>query len=60
MYKDYYTTKRNGKTIKLKSHIGKGTSKAPRYCIRVAFEYDEADRMVVVGYLGQHQKTGAT
>jgi hypothetical protein len=60
MYKGYYTTKRNGKTIKLKSHIGKGSSKDARYCIRVGFDYDETDRVVVIGFLGQHQKTGAT
>jgi hypothetical protein len=59
MYKDYYMTKWKGKTIKLKSHVGKGSSKDPRYCIRVAFEFDESERVVVVGFLGQHQRTGA-
>jgi hypothetical protein len=60
MYKDYYTTKWKSKTLKLKNHVGKGSSKDARYCIRVAFEFDETDRVVVIGFLGQHQKTGAT
>jgi hypothetical protein len=60
MYKDFYTTRWNGKSVTLKGHVGKGSSKDPRYCIRVGFDFDEAKKIVVVGFIGQHQKTGAT
>ena len=59
-YRDYYTTKVNGQTYVLDKHIGKGSSKDPRYTIRVAFAWDKERQIVVIGYVGQHQKTDAT
>ena len=60
MYSEYYTTTYKGKQIELKQHIGKGTSKEARYCIRVGFDYLDAEKVFVIGFVGQHQKTRAT
>ncbi len=43
--------------IKLKEHVGFGTSTEPRHTIRVAFFFDSTKRKVVIGYVGQHQAT---
>ncbi len=59
-YRDWYTTKTNGKTYRLGEHIAKGTSKDARHTIRIAFDWDKDEKLVVVGFIGQHQQTGAT
>ena len=59
-YRDWYTTKANGKTYRLAEHIAKGTSKDARHTIRIAFDWDKDEKLVVVGFIGQHQQTGAT
>jgi len=56
---DYEITWR-GKVVKLKEHVGIGTSKDPRRTIRVAFFFDDRDKKVVVGYVGQHQQNRVT
>ncbi len=48
------------KTVKLKEHLGFGTSKDPRHTIRVAFFFDSSGKKVIVGYVGLHQQTRAT
>jgi hypothetical protein len=53
---DYEVTFKNEK-IKLREHIGFGTSTEPRHTVRLAFFYDENAKMVIVGYVGQHQTT---
>ena len=52
-----YTTEYRGKKYQLEEHIGKGTSTDPRYTIRIAFAFEPAEKIVIVGYVGQHQKT---
>ena len=42
------------------SHVKTGTVKDPRHTIRVAFEWDADERMVVIGFIGQHQRTQGT
>ena len=59
-YRDWYTTKTNGKTYWLLEHIGTGSSKDARHTIRIAFDWDKDERKVIVGYIGQHQRTDAT
>jgi len=59
-YKPWYTTGLEGKTYWLKSHVGTGSNKDSRYTIRIAFDWDSARQVVVIGYIGQHQQTGAT
>lgn len=60
MFADDYQTLWRGRTLTLRSHLGKGISKDPRYTIRVAFDFDEERKVVVVGFLGQHQRTRST
>ena len=55
---DYQTTDAGRKYI-LDEHIGRGTGRTPGQ-IRVAFAWDEERKMVVVGYIGRHQRPNAT
>jgi len=57
MFPADYELNYNGNKIKLKEHIGFGTSTEPRHTIRLAFVYDETTNRVVIGYVGQHQAT---
>ena len=59
-YREWYTTKTNNKTYWLLEHIGTGSSKDARHTIRIAFDWDKDDKLVIVGYIGQHQRTDAT
>ena len=59
-YREWYTTKTNNKTYWLLEHIGTGASKDARHTIRIAFDWDREEKVVVVGYIGQHQRTDAT
>lgn len=59
-YKEWYTVKTNNKTYWLLEHIGTGASKDARHTIRIAFDWDKDEKLVVVGYIGQHQRTDAT
>lgn len=58
-YPDHYTTKVNGTTYWLDEHIGRGSGD-PRTMIRIAFAWDKDRKVVVVGYIGRHQRTDAT
>jgi hypothetical protein len=53
---DYEVTYRGAK-VRLREHIGYGTSTEPRHTIRIAFFFDEMKHKVVIGYIGQHQAT---
>ncbi len=55
---DYQTTDAGNKYV-LDEHIGRGTGRTPGQ-IRVAFAWDEERKMVVVGYIGRHQRPNAT
>lgn len=59
-YEDYYTATYGGKKYDLHEHIGKGGNKNPRHTIRVAFAWDKDLEVVIIGYIGQHQRTAAT
>jgi len=59
-YKRWYTTTVDGETYWLHEHMGTGSGKDARYTIRVGFDWDEKKRVVVIGIIGQHQKTSAT
>jgi FtsZ-binding cell division protein ZapB len=59
-YRDWYTTRVNGDRRWLLEHIGTGASKDARHTIRIAFDWDKDEKLVVVGYIGQHQRTDAT
>lgn len=59
-YKEWYVTKVDGKTRRLRDHVGKGNSKDPRHTIRIGFDWDKERRAVIIGYIGQHQQTATT
>ena len=59
-YANYYETEWDGKTVLLEAHLGRGTTKDARHTIRVAFFFDAAKQKLVIGYVGQHQRTGGT
>lgn len=53
----WYTTIVNNKTYELEPHIGTSTSRNERHTIRIAFGWDPELKKVVVGFVGQHQRT---
>ena len=59
-FRESYTTRVNGRVIWLGEHIGKGNSFDPRRTIRIAFDWDRQLQKVIIGYIGQHQRTAAT
>ncbi len=59
-YDSWYSTSWDGRKFYLPEHIGTGSGKNPHHTIRIAFTWDDTRNMVVVGFLGQHQKTDAT
>ena len=59
-FRDSYTTSIEGRRIWLREHIGKGNKLDPRRTIRIAFDWDRQVQKVVIGYIGQHQRTSAT
>ena len=52
-----YNITHDGISYSLEEHVKKGTSTDPRYTIRIAFAYDEEIKKVIIGFIGQHQKT---
>ncbi len=59
-FANHYEMTWKGKRVQLKEHIVKGDSKDARHAMRVAFFFDDKDQVVVIGYIGQHQRTRAT
>ena len=55
-YPDWYRTQLGDREYQLDAHVGKGTSFDPQNTIRIAFDWDEEGKRVVVGYIGRHQK----
>ena len=57
MYATEYEVSYGGTKVRLKEHLGFGTSTEPRHAIRIAFFFDEKKRKVIIGFIGQHQMT---
>ena len=55
-YREWYRTRVGDREYALDAHVGKGTSFDPQNTIRIAFDWDEVEKRVVVGYIGRHQK----
>lgn len=53
----WYTTIVDNKTYELEPHIGTGKSLDERHTIRIAFAWAPELKKVVVGFVGQHQRT---
>ena len=49
-----YFVSHHGKKYKLESHIKKGSSRDPKYCMRIYFFWSNEDEQVVIGWLPQH------
>lgn len=60
MYANYYQTTWEGRAYTLSAHLGTGNNKDPRYTLRLAFAWDEQREKIIIGYVGQHQRTRAT
>ena len=56
-YKDWYTTRVDKTVYRLQKHIGTGSRRDKRHTIRIAFDWDETRKQVIVGFIGEHQKT---
>lgn len=56
MYREWYTTSKDGTTYELRRHIGKGIGRDGNV-IRIAFAWDEDSERVLVGYIGPHQRS---
>lgn len=56
---DAYFVTYAGKKCFLDRHLKKGTSKDPRYCLRIYFFWDAEAEMVVVGSLPEHLSTSS-
>ena len=59
-YPEWYETTAGDKTYTLHKHIGRGVRRGAKNIIRIAFEWDEDARRVVVGYIGPHQRNRQT
>ncbi|KAK0039497.1 hypothetical protein Bpfe_031084 [Biomphalaria pfeifferi] len=57
---DEYFVTYKGRRRFLESHVGRGTSRDPRYTVRIYFFYDEEDHVVVVGWLPTHLSCSLT
>jgi len=59
-YPEDYVTTWEGREYPLTRHVGKGTARDRRRCVRIAFAVDDEREVIVLGYFGQHQRTTAT
>ena len=55
-FPEWYRTRVGDTEYELDAHVGKGTSFDPQNTIRIAFDWDDEAKRVVVGYIGRHQK----
>lgn len=59
-HESWYHCKWNGKDYWIGEHLGCGISKRPEETIRIAFAWDNEDKKVVIGFIGQHQRNTNT
>jgi hypothetical protein len=57
---DGYECTHNGVKYSLMKHIGLGTSRDPRYCFRLYFEWDDKAQRIIVLHAGRHLDTQST
>ncbi len=56
-YASSYEATYKGQRYALTEHLGRGTNRDPRYSVRIAFRYHREDDVILLGFLGQHQRT---
>ena len=54
-YPEAYSTQGGGKAYDLACHIKKGVDNKESHTIRIAWDWDDEQKMAVVGYIGKHQ-----
>ena len=59
-FSQWYTATLDGARYDLSHHLAKGNSRDPRSTIRIAFDWDEERRQVIVGFIGLHQRNRRT
>lgn len=59
-FKDWYRCQFEGRRWELGEHIGTGVSKDARHTIRVGFAWDDDGKRVIIGFIGQHQRSRKT
>lgn len=59
-YKDWYRCRFEDRNWELGEHIGTGTSKDARHTIRIGFTWDKEGKRVIIGFIGQHQRSRKT
>lgn len=59
-YSNWYECNYDGKRHSVREHVGSGKSKKPEQTIRIAFTWLEREQLVLVGFIGQHQKSDKT
>lgn len=58
-YPDWYRCSVAGRTFELREHVGRGnTRRQGQRSIRLAFAWDAESERIVLGFIGQHQRTG--
>ncbi|MCK5944289.1 MAG: hypothetical protein KAI24_20045 [Planctomycetes bacterium] len=56
-YRNWYTTKLDGRELEVREHIGRGDKKSlGTKSIRIAFCWDDSTQKIVIGFIGQHQR----
>lgn len=59
-YPEWYQCRDGDRIYQLEEHLKTGSSKDPRHTMRIAFAWDADRAKVIIGFIGQHQKTDAT
>ena len=59
-YSNWYECNYDGKRHSVREHVGSGKSKKPEQTIRIAFTWLESEQLVLIGFIGQHQKSDRT
>ncbi len=59
-YINYYQADLGGEKVSLPEHIGYSNSRDARTSIRIGFTFDRSRRQVIIGFIGQHQKTSSS
>jgi hypothetical protein len=54
---EWYQCTWDGRRYEIEEHVGYGTSRRPEEAIRIAFAWDSIRERIVIGYIGQHQKS---
>lgn len=60
IYSNWYECSHAGQKHEVREHIGSGKSKRPEETVRIAFKWLDVEEKVLIGFIGQHQRTTKT